>query len=81
LSDSWVRQRPNSAPWPRSRCETCGMVSGFIPVVHVEYDHWDTGNFSVLSAYVTMVIVLLGGIVGGFSWLVRRLGPQMTRTS
>ena len=29
-------------------------------------DMWDTGNFSMLSAYVTMVIVLLGAIVGVF---------------
>lgn len=41
-------------------------------------DMWDTGNFSVLSAYVTMVFVLLGVMVGMFSWLTRRAGARMT---
>jgi iron(III) transport system permease protein len=44
-------------------------------------DMWDTGNFSTLSAYVTMVVALLGTIVVVFGWLMRRLGGQMTRTS
>lgn len=39
-------------------------------------DMWDTGNFNKLSAYVTMVIVVLAAIVGLFSWLARRLGAQ-----
>jgi iron(III) transport system permease protein len=41
-------------------------------------DMSDTGNFSMLSAYVTMVIVVLAAIVGVFSRLARRVGMQMT---
>jgi iron(III) transport system permease protein len=44
-------------------------------------DMWDTGNFSTLSAYATMVVALLGVIVVVFGWIGRRLGGQMTRAS
>jgi iron(III) transport system permease protein len=40
-------------------------------------DMWDTGNFTVLSAYVTMVMGILAVIVGIFSWLTRRVGAQV----
>ena len=40
-------------------------------------DMWDTGNFNKLSAYVTMVILILAAIVGVFSWLARRLGAPV----
>jgi iron(III) transport system permease protein len=40
-------------------------------------DMWDTGNFGMLSAYVTMVMVLLASIIGLFSWLMRRTGMQL----
>lgn len=39
-------------------------------------DMSDTGNFGLLSAYVTMVLVLLAAIVGIFSYLSRRVGTQ-----
>jgi iron(III) transport system permease protein len=44
-------------------------------------DMWDTGNFSMLSAYVTMVVLLLAVIVVVFGWLARRLGAQMARSA
>jgi iron(III) transport system permease protein len=40
-------------------------------------DMWDTGNFGMLSAYVTMAIVVLAVIVGAFSWLMRRAGTRL----
>jgi iron(III) transport system permease protein len=40
-------------------------------------DMWDTGNFGMLSAYVTMVMVLLAAIIGVFSWLMRRVGARL----
>ena len=40
-------------------------------------DMWDTGNFGMLSAYVTMVIVLLVAIVSLFSWAMRRVGAPL----
>ncbi len=40
-------------------------------------DMWDTGSFNRLSAYVTMVVLILAAIVGVFSWLARRLGAQV----
>jgi hypothetical protein len=36
----------------------------------------DTGNFSMLSAYVTLVLGVLAVIVGAFSFLARRIGVQ-----
>jgi iron(III) transport system permease protein len=44
-------------------------------------DMWDTGNFSTLSAYATMVVALLGVIVVVFGWLGRRLGGRVTGAS
>ena len=40
-------------------------------------DMWDTGSFNRLSAYVTMVILILAAIVGVFGLLARRLGTQL----
>lgn len=40
-------------------------------------DMWDTGNFNRLSAYATMAVVILAGIVAAFSWLARRLGSHV----
>ena len=44
------------------------------------FDMWDTGNFNRLSAYATMAVVILGGIVATFSWLARRLGSHVRQT-
>jgi iron(III) transport system permease protein len=44
-------------------------------------DMWDTGNFSLLSAYVTMVVLLLAVVVTVFGMLARRLGAQQARAS
>jgi len=40
-------------------------------------DMWDTGNFGMISAYATMVMVLLTAIIGVFSWLMRRIGTRL----
>jgi len=39
-------------------------------------DMADTGNFSMLSAYVTLVLGVLAVIVGAFSLVARRIGVQ-----
>lgn len=40
-------------------------------------DMWDTGNFGMLSAYVTMIFVVLAAVIGLFSWLTRRAGMRL----
>lgn len=41
-------------------------------------DMWDTGNFNKLTAYVTMVIVVLAALIACFSWLSKLAGTQFT---
>jgi ABC-type Fe3+ transport system permease subunit len=43
-------------------------------------DMWDGGNFSILSAYVTMVTVLLSVIIVAMSWVARRVGVEVLPT-
>ncbi len=57
------------------------LVAPGTPVFSVlVLDMWDTGAFNRLSAYVTMVVLVLGLVVATASWLSRRMGTEV-RTS